>query len=319
MTHLSLRLALSALLLCACAGNNGTGDGSTDSRDGGQDERDAGRRRDGGGSTTCPVGQHRCGGGCIDDLENLPENGCRFGCGEPCPTPAGGEAACDEAGACTIACPPPFHRQGTECVCTPNTCDAIGYTCGAPDDGCGAPLDCGACDGDGVCTDGTCRCPEDAREPNDSFTAVDAQTVLASLADDDDRTVTYEDFTLNDDRDEDFFRFAVADNTEITCPGCNPQLRVTLDRIPAGSNYDLAAYYVCSDSSAHETSCTSGSTTNDRGRGCQSRSSGTTSETVELATNCGGTTDESGILYVRVWSATWAGSCAPYRLRITVE
>ena len=306
MTHLSLRLALSALLLCACAGNNGTGDSSTDSRDGGQDERDAGRRRDGGGSTACPVGQHRCGGGCIDDLENLPENGCRFGCGEPCPTPAGGEAACDEAGACTIACPPPFHLQGTECVCTPRTCAAIGYTCGAPDDGCGAPLDCGACDGDGVCTDGTCRCPEDAREPNDS--TLGAVTIGGTLTDSPDSSASFTAFTLHDADDEDWFKIAIDD----TGAGGNPVITVGLGGIPAGSDYDLSAWYICSGGT-DASNCTVGSP-------CTGAASGITSESIVINTECEHfSTEEDGTLWIRVTSARWGGSCAPYTLNVSVN
>lgn len=304
MTHSSsLRIALSALLLCACAtGNDGTGDGSTGDRDGGQEDRDAGRRRDGGGSTTCAAGQHRCGGGCIDDLENVPENGCRYGCGEPCPTPPDGEAACDEAGACTIGCPPPFHLEGTECVCTPNTCDDIGYTCGAPDDGCGTPLDCGACDGDGICTDGTCSCPEDAEEPNDSTLAV-LDTSVATIPDVNDWMMAFDTWNLHDDEDEDWYRFVVEesgfDNTTLT---------ITLDSIPAGSDYDLSAYFVCGEGS-HD-GCSVGSP-------CSGSASGATSETVTMPDiDCSGTTSDGGVLYVRITSARWGGSCAPYSLTV---
>src|SRR5690606_29811798 len=122
----SLRLLLLATLVTGCAGGGGGDAGSLD--DGGAPPRDAGRRDSGGGA--CPAGQHRCGAGCIDDLPNEPENGCRTGCGEPCPTPPAGEAACDESGACTFACPPPFHREGTECVCTARTCAELGFMCG---------------------------------------------------------------------------------------------------------------------------------------------------------------------------------------------
>ena len=83
-------------------------------------------REDAGTPLECEAGQHRCGAGCIDDLANEPANGCRLGCGEPCPTPPDGEASCDEDGACVVACPPPFRLEGGECVCTPMDCTALG-------------------------------------------------------------------------------------------------------------------------------------------------------------------------------------------------
>lgn len=309
----SLRLlALSASLLVACATGAGAGgDGSTAQMDAGPDEPD----EDGGGTALCDEGQHRCGGGCIDDLENLPENGCRFGCGEPCPTPPDGMAACDEAGLCTIGCAPPFHLEGTECVCTPNTCDDIGYTCGAPDNGCGTPLDCGACDGDGVCMDGTCSCPEDDREPNDSTLAADGQPFLAQMNDADGTELTYREFNIAAPDDVDWYRFDVDDGSD----GGAPVISVWLDDIPAGSDYDLSAFWTCDDGTPGE-GCNSGATDREIGWGCSSNSSGTTSEFVEIDSWCGHTFGgDPGVLYVRVTAPRWGGSCAPYSLRVRTD
>lgn len=301
---------IASLVSFGCAEGGGGGpDGSQDS-DGGTTPRRDGGRRDGGGGA-CPTGQHRCGAGCIDDLANDPANGCRYGCGDACPTPPDGEAACDEStGLCTFACPPPFHREGTECVCTARTCEELGFMCGAPDDGCGTPLDCGSCAGDGVCIEGMCSCMPDGREPNDSRLET---PMLGSLTDAPDSEATVDALNLHDSSDEDWFTFDVADNFDAG----NPQINVTLDNIPAGSNYDLAIYYVCT-SGGDSSTCSAGMPDNMIGRGCASASSGTTIETVGMGTECSGS-DDGGRLYVRITQSSFGGSCANYRVHIAVN
>lgn len=303
--------ALTLLLLSSCAeGGSGRDSGPGDTGplfDAGPDDPDT-------GPVGCGTGQHACGGGCIDDLANQPANGCRLGCGEPCPTPPDGEAACNAEGACTFACPPPFTEVGGECVCEPDTCDDIGYMCGAPDDGCGGTLDCGACSS-GECTDGVCGCPRDAREPNDSFAAADGAALLADIPNED-WLMTYRMFTIHDAGDEDFFRFHVEDSGVVDS---DPVIEVTLDGIPTGSNYDLAIYYVC-DEGGNDSTCDAGALDRTRGVGCVSSSSGTMSETVRLDVECTPTlsTVDSGTLYVRVTSPTFGGMCQPYELRFDV-
>lgn len=296
-------LVVAWVLAVGCATGEGGGDGGADVMDGGG-QGDAGTI-DAGGGGACPTGQHRCGAGCIDDLENLPENGCRLGCGEPCPTPSGGAAACDEAGMCTLGCEPPFHMEDGECVCAPRTCEDIGYQCGAPDDGCGTPLDCGACDGDGVCTDGLCSCPKDEREPNDSTLGA---VMLGTMRDADDETRTWNEFNLHSARDEDWFKIEIRDEGWLG----NPEITVTLDEIPPGSDYDLSAWYVCAEG-GDQSSCTVGSP-------CSGRASGTTDESIFMNTDCARatSTDDSGTLWIRIQSASWGGSCAPYRLQVHV-
>jgi hypothetical protein len=41
-------------------------------------------------------------------------------------------------------------------VCTPNTCNGLGYNCGSWSDGCGGNLNCGSCSGNETCSSGTC-------------------------------------------------------------------------------------------------------------------------------------------------------------------
>ncbi|UJR81027.1 hypothetical protein [Sandaracinus amylolyticus] len=313
-------LFLAALLVTnvtACAeGGGGTG-GGTDS--GPVTTSDAGPREDGGGtrrdasSGTCGAGQHTCGGGCIDDLPNEPENGCRLGCGEACPAPPGmGTTICNAGGECDFECTPPFNRDGDACVCVPRTCDDMGAMCGAPDDGCGTPLDCGSCGAGGSCIDGRCACTPDAREPNDSHTTV---TSLGTYADSDDPDFEMTMVNLDDDRDEDWFRYEITDsNTD------NAVITVTLDDIPAGSDYRLAAYYDCG-SDPDLSTCTAGTGDNMVGRGCASDNAGTASETVTIDTDCDRflSANDSGTLYVRVTSATFGGSCQAYSLSMRVR
>lgn len=261
---------------------------------------------DAGGGGACPTGQHRCGAGCIDDLENLPENGCRLGCGEPCPAPAGGAAACDDAGMCTLGCEPPFHMQDGECVCAPRTCDDIGYQCGAPDDGCGTPLDCGACDGDGVCMDGLCSCPKDEREPNDSLLAV-RDTQVEHIPDENDWERTYASWNLHSATDADWYRFKVTEDG-----WNNPGITLTLSGVPDGSEYELMAYYVCDDG-ADISDCTVGSP-------CTRRATRMNNALLQFDIDCDRVGwDDSGALFIRVTSVRWGGSCAPYSLTVKSE
>lgn len=299
----TLALFLAASLVIGCAdGGGGVDAGSQD--DGGTPPRDSGPRDS--GAPACPAGQHRCGAGCIDDLPNEPENGCRYGCGEPCPTPTGGEAACDESGRCTVACPPPYHREGDECVCRARTCEELGFECGAPDDGCGGALDCGSCSGDAMCIDGRCACAPDDREPNDGMLSV--ATIGGTLTDSPASSVTFESFNIHSPDDEDWFRIAVDDVLDC-CTSTNPDITVTLDQIPAGSDFDLSVWYVCSSGGGER--CT-------QERPCSGAASGQTSEQVSFTTQCS-RINEDGWLWIRVTARRWGGSCAPYSLHVNVD
>lgn len=316
----SLGIGIAGLLLSlGCAdgggslvdGGGGRPDGGGASDGGGMTGTDAGGGRD--ASTTlpgCMTGQHACGAGCIDDLENLPENGCRYGCGEPCPTPPDGTADCDADGTCTFACEPPFRREGDACTCAARTCEDWGYTCGAPDDGCGMLLDCGSCAGGGACIDGACQCMPDAREPNDS--RLEAPNI-GSATDAPDTNLVFDTFSIDEASDEDWFAISVADDFDAG----NPQVRVTLRGFGSGSDYDLAAYYVCG-SGGDSSTCSAGMVDNMIGHGCASRSSGGTSETVEIASECSGT-DDGGTLYLHITARAFGGSCMPYELEVDVR
>lgn len=293
-------------------------DGSVTTRDGGTTPHtDGGAARDGGArrdaATSCPTGEHACGSGCVVDLANEPANGCRLGCGEPCDAPANASASCGMDGRCAWACEAPFRRDGDACVCTPRTCESMMYECGAPDDGCGHPLDCGSCSGGASCTDGRCGCSPDSFEPNNTGTTA---TRRPGLNDADDPDVTITTANLHTESDEDWFAFPITDGFDWG----NPTITVSLTNIPTGSNYDLAAYYSCGDSTDNST-CTTGTADNTYGRGCASRASGSANEQVVIDADCsrGLSSDDDGTLLIRVHSATWARTCGSYQLAVRVR
>jgi hypothetical protein len=314
-------LASLYVLFAACAEGGGgeAGDGGPPRTDG-SPPADAGQvdagRLDGGrrdaGSTSCPAGQHACGGGCVDDLPNDPANGCRLGCGEPCPTPSHGTASCTAGGTCDFTCTAPFRRVEDRCECAPRTCADVGAMCGAPDDGCGRALDCGTCPGGRACVEGRCACAPDGREPNDNHTIA---TMYPGALDDsrDPPDVVYDDMTIHQATDVDWIRFEVVDGTDFG----NPQITVTLDRVPSGATFELSAFYVCA-AGRDATTCSSGIADAEVGSGC--RTSGTGTMTITLATDCEHfSTDDSGALLVRVRATTWSASCDAYRLTVRVR
>lgn len=292
------------LVVLAACGDDGSGPSGTLDAD---VAPDAGELVRDSGPEECGPGEHPCGALCVDDLPDEPLNGCRLGCGEPCPEPEGGHATCSLAGTCDIACDAPFVRDGSACRCEPATCATLGAACGAVDDGCGGTLACGGCASGATCTDGACACVPDAGEPNDVRTET---TDLGTLSDSPDSSRTVSEYALGRSDDEDWYRFSITDGTD----GGNPQITVTLSAIPSGSDYDLEIFYLCSGNASV---CTAGEaiTLMD---GCASRNAGTATETAALGSECSGI-DDSGLLLVRVLSRTWGGSCDPYTLRVAVR
>ena len=315
-----LPLVLLSLLGSApgCAdGGGGSGDTGGIRMDGGipgdapgSDARTDGGRRDG-GSTSCPSGEHACGTGCIADLPNEPGNGCRLGCGEGCVAPAMGTPSCSASGTCDFTCPTPFRREGDACVCAPSTCIDLGFECGAPDDGCGMPLDCGSC-GSGTCVMGHCGCAADSHEPNDGNST--ASVFPGDFSDASDPDITISGYNLDEMGDTDWIRLHVVDGFD----GGNPRMTVTLDNVPVGADYDLAAFYDC-DSGGENGSCNSGTPDSFVGRGCVNNTVGAGISSVEIASDCTGLgIDDDGTLYIRVTARTFEG-CGDYRLQVNIR
>lgn len=314
-----------AAIVGACAeGDAGPTSGDAGARDAAMDAGSRDATLDANGSdgapppdaTSCPSGQHRCGAGCVADQPNLPERGCRLACGtDPCPTPMGGVALCTVEGRCEFECPAPWSRDGERCVCTAQRCEDLGATCGTYDDGCGGTLTCGMCGSGQSCDEESraCECTADRGEPNPSSVTAFA---LPEFTDSPDTMMSFgADFGIGAADDVDFFSFHVVDGFDTG----NPVVRITLDGIPTGSNYDLAAWYVCDDG-GNVSTCNIGAADSTLGAGCRATGAGTTIETVEIATDCDrfGTGDD-GTVYVRVTAPTWSGACDRYTLDIAVR
>jgi hypothetical protein len=264
---------------------------------------------------TCSTGMHACGMGCVNDQPNDPMHGCRFGCGQPCPTPSMGVASCSSTGMCDFTCPSPFHRVGDHCDCVPTTCDAIGYHCGSPDNGCGLALNCGSCDPDAMCIVGNCACMPDTHEPNNSNTRATTEPEMNDAAPG--QNATFSDFNLDSATDVDWITFHVHNGATLGYP----HVGVRLYNIPAGSDYDLGAWYAC-DNNNDNTTCATGTSDNMIGRGCVSTLAGIAEENVDLTTNCGGVAgfgDASGTVFIRVTAPTFGGMCSNYLLDIRVR
>ncbi|MCS6857267.1 MAG: hypothetical protein NZM37_06110 [Sandaracinaceae bacterium] len=262
---------------------------------------------------SCPPGEHLCGRGCVRDLPNEPDRGCRLGCGEPCPAPPMARAACTPQGTCTWDCMAPYRREGNQCVCQPRTCEMIGYECGAPDDGCGRPLDCGSCEFGARCMDGRCTCVPDEFEANDSHTS---PRTFSALNDAEDPPDVVLQGNLHRSDDIDWYAFPIVDGGD----GGNPRITVELSDIPEGSDYEMSAFYVCGDRTDNSR-CVRGSPDNELGHGCRNPAAGNTRESVEIDTDCNRSlsTNDNGTLLVRVRAVMWGRSCSNYRLTIRVR
>ncbi len=112
--------------------------------------------------------------------------------------------------------------------------------------------------------------------------------------------------------DDDWYYFKVSDTT-----GCDVQPKVVLE-VPAGADYDLCAYFECSNGNTADMNCLEGSlTTGPNGEpGCCSQSGGSATESVRLSPSCStwGTGDDGG--YVDIEVRHFSGNtCANYVLK----
>lgn len=240
---------------------------------------------------SCGGAQHVCDGVCTSPMLNEPANGCRLGCGDPCPGAA--DAICNADGTCGLL------------SCTAMTCDELLVECGTTDDGCGTRIGCGACGGTLRCESGACICDGDPLEANDTSAT---GTTLTPLTDNPDSMVSVATATIHRSDDVDWFRATVAN----VCCGGDPVVDVSLTGLPAGEDYDLGVWYQCPDGDTP--TCTSGTADSTvASGGCVSASVGP--DTVSFATNC----DSDGVLFVRVQPYDWGGSCASYRIDVNVR
>lgn len=236
-----------------------------------------------------------------------------MGCSGPCPDVAHANTICSAEGACDFECQAPYVRDGAGCVCVPLACGDAGAQCGEVSDGCGGTLSCDGCAEGLECVDGNCGCPADAAEPNEERSV--AHNFDKNGVDDNvGAFFSEEGFSLSSEVDQDWFTVRITDGDT-----ANPIVQVTLDALSAGSDYGLAAYFDC-DEGGELTTCLDGDVDNTVGRGCRSDGPGQVGELVTLDTDCDRflSSNDSGTLYVRVWSNVWEDACAPYRLQVSI-
>lgn len=151
-------------------------------------------------------------------------------------------------------------------------------------------------------TRGTCG-PDDY-ESNDT---PETARALGEMTDDPDSKKDLS-LTVTSAQDEDFFRFNVFDRGL----GGDPVVRVA-----APPGFTVTTWFACA-SGAASVVCTQGGRGEPYGgvAGCASLAP---SSTVESTTDCSGTSDDDGIVLVRVRRAESATRCEAYRLQIRVE
>lgn len=317
------------LLACASGGVEGGQDagGGTPGRDAANvadaaaPEVDAGGGFDGGGHVVLPGPDAGTPDAGTPDAGTSDAGAPDAGAPSQC-TGASDGTACDADGdGCTVddrcmggSCVPgPREECGGALACGSEMCVSTGpnsFRCELAGGGGGGTCDDGnPCTSGDICgPDGTCAGTPivDSREPND--TRATARN-LGSISDRD--SWPYASFTANlyPDGDEDWYRYYVSDDVfGLIYP------RVDLTNIPAGSDYDICAYFQCPSGST-SASCESGtSSTVDGLPGCCSRAAGSSNESVRLNPDCSGS-DDSGTVYVRVWRHSGAPVCANYTLR----
>ncbi len=172
----------------------------------------------------------------------------------------------------------------------------------------GACSDGDACTSGDSCQSGQCvGAPNiDNLEPNSgSATAKN----LGNIADGDDYPTATFTASLYPAGDEDWYRFYDKDESfSFIYP------RAELKNLPAGVNYDLCLYFMCSDGSGVDLTCDAGTASTFGGmKGCCSTQSATNNENVVLDPNCSGSGD-SGNVFVRVYQVSGPAVCGSYSL-----
>ena len=163
-------------------------------------------------------------------------------------------------------------------------------------------------------------CAADSYEPNDT-----QQTAreLAELQDDPDSEQKPLTLAISSDSDEDWFRVHVKD----TGAGGDPTITASV----SSSKFQVTTWFVCDGARSQNTQCqygTEAATRIEGALGCNGKDfepatdqgstvldtgSGTTT-----TTDCSGTSDDDGVLYIRVQRRSLSTDCA-YELSVKVE
>ena len=291
----------------------------------------------------CAPGKHLCNGACVPASQNIPANGCLFGCGAPCPAaPANARTICNTQGHCDYACLvgiadgqgvcPQVDDAGMDDAgvddagdvdaCVPITdCFIAGYECGTPDDGCGGTVMCPMCTSPQTCMSGVCECGPDSFD----LVATNNVAILASSLgtyDDSANTTMTWNLSFANDTDDDYFSALIVDGFDLG----SPKIDVTVN---GGTSTDGFAWFVSADftctGSATGNNSTCGSTntagmpsTTDVMCSATPDSSGNTS--ISISTTCPGESHDNGYLLIHVAPISMAaGQCMAYQLTLYVH
>ncbi|MCA9609219.1 MAG: hypothetical protein KC619_26640 [Myxococcales bacterium] len=290
------------------------------------DVTDCGTTDDGcGASIDC--GECRCEPQACGDRCGFYDDGCGgvLDCGTcPCvPQTCAALGGCgerDDGCGATIDCGPcPVCESYTDLYCARS-----GVYCGTTIDECGEERDCVRGCERGTCSaEQTCVCAIDPTEPGDD--ALSGAVDLGRFRDDAHHCFAWAPGTLAGPDDVDWYRFHVRDAFSLG----NPSINFGKDWAIGWSDVDrpvrIDVWFVC-DHGTDESSCVDAL---DRplpvdatiGRGCRLESDTTPlfpwgAIGARLLASCGGTTDDSGTVYVRVRRVDHVPTCLGYQLEM---
>ena len=118
--------------------------------------------------------------------------------------------------------------------------------------------------------------------------------------------------TIYPSGDVDWFWLDYDDSGNITCD-TEPKATLTM---PSGVNYDLCVFFECKTGANVSVSCINGTASagpNAKSKGCCSKNTGSTAETVRMSTDCDGTINEDAYIDIKVTPVSGA-TCTGYTL-----
>jgi hypothetical protein len=205
-----------------------------------------------------------------------------------------------------------------QCSCQPETCDDIGAECGVIDNTCGGdPIDCGTpgCEDGFDCDGNRCICAPDEAEDNEIRD--DAFALGTVREDKPDTFIDLPGLRLQSLEDIDWYRAEVKDESPPLDQSVDPWPQVTITPASGAPDIEVTLFYECIEGTEAHESCTNAEPVEDPdlGPGCR----GQGGRLIELETECDGTTDESGTLFIGVRYAGGERVCDEYRLELEVD
>ena len=296
----------------------------------------------------CAPGKHLCNGACVPASQNIPANGCLFGCGAPCPgAPANARTVCNTQGHCDYACLVGEADQSGVCpaaadagaddasvddasvddagdvdACVPITdCSFTGFECGTPDNGCGGTVTCPSCTSPQMCMSGVCACGPDSFDLVASNNIADSASAVGTYDDSANTSMTWN-LTFANDFDDDYFTAVIVDGFDLG----SPKISVTVNGGTATDGYDwyVSADFTCGGSATGNSSSCGSSNSAAMPSAvdvmCSATPDGSGNAVVTIATSCPGESHDNGQLLIHVAPVSMnAGECMAYQLTLYVH